>query len=387
MQSVKELRILLCLTSLDPSQGGIAAVNRMVVRALEPIANGDREIKLSALVYHGGNPQLGPAYAQHLGLLDAEGCFSSRGRFLRRYAWSCLRWRPALVFVDHLHLAVVPYLWSRLLGAPYVLFCHGIEFDEKLTPLRQRAFRSATKRLSNSRFTARRVMGLVPDVVVEPCELGLEDVALALDNQEQVAFVPDAFGRPQALGKRFVLIVSRLAGGERYKGHDQLIAVMRSLIEQIPDAQLIIAGDGDDRERLQQLAREADAGHAICFAGFVSAGVLANLFSRCRLFAMPSRGEGFGLVYLEAMRFAKPCIASRVDAGSEVVADGVSGLLVDPANIEEIRTALARLLCDDELAIRLGHAGLERLNQQYRFSHFRQRLRARLAEVVPEFAV
>jgi phosphatidyl-myo-inositol dimannoside synthase len=362
-------------------------VNRNVVRALQPMARGDPEIKLRALVYHGGNPQLDAAYAQSLGPFDAEGCHSSRGRFSRRYVWNCLRWRPTLVFVDHLHLAVVPHLWRRLVAAPYVLFCHGIEFDERLSPLRRRAFLSATKRLSNSRFTARRLSGLVPDAAVEACELGLEDGALALDDQEQVTSLSDAFGCPQPLGKRFVLIVSRLPAGERYKGHDQLLAIMRSLIEHIPDAQLIIAGDGDDRVRLQQVARETGAGHAICFAGFVSAGVLANLFSRCRLFAMPSRGEGFGLVYLEAMRFAKPCIASRVDAGSEVVADGVSGLLVDPANIEELRAAVARLLCDDELAIRLGHAGLERLNQQYRFSHFRQRLRARLAEVVPEFAV
>lgn len=101
---------------------------------------------------------------------------------------------------------------------------------------------------------------------------------------------------------------------------------------------------------------------------------------------MPSYGEGFGLVYLEAMRFAKPCIASRADAGREVVADGISGLHVDPANLDEQRAAVGQLLCNEELAMRFGQAGLERQNHHYRFGHFRQRLRARLAEVVPEFA-
>jgi glycosyltransferase involved in cell wall biosynthesis len=98
---------------------------------------------------------------------------------------------------------------------------------------------------------------------------------------------------------------------------------------------------------------------------------------------MPSRGEGFGLVYLEAMRFDKPCIASRVDGGSEVVDNGVTGLHVDPDNLDQMLSALVRLLRDDELAARLGRAGREKLDQVYRFEHFRLRLQERLATAVP----
>src|SRR5262249_34823734 len=128
---------------------------------------------------------------------------------------------------------------------------------------------------------------------------------------------------------------------------DQLIAIMPSIVDRTPDAQLVVVGTGDDLERLKSLARESGAGKAVLFTGFASPELLACLYSRCRLFAMPSRGEGFGLVYLEAMRFAKPCIASTVDAGREVVADGETGLLVDPDNLEELRGAVERLLRDD----------------------------------------
>src|SRR5262249_14206319 len=156
-----------------------------------------------------------------------------------------------------------------------------------------------------------------------------------------------------------------LAAGERYKGHDQLITIMPQLVKESPDAQLVIVGTGDDTERLKSAARQSGAGTAVLFTGFAAPDLLTALYARCRLFAMPSRGEGFGLVYLEAMRFAKPCIASRVDAGAEVVADGISGLLVDPNNLEELREKVAVLLRDDSLSTAMGRAGLELLSQRY----------------------
>jgi glycosyltransferase involved in cell wall biosynthesis len=97
---------------------------------------------------------------------------------------------------------------------------------------------------------------------------------------------------------------------------------------------------------------------------------------------MPSRGEGFGLVYLEAMRFGKPCIASTVDGGSEVVVDGHTGLLVPPDDLPAVRDAAVRLLSDDAFAERLGEAGRQRLESRYRFQHFQDRLLERLEMVL-----
>jgi phosphatidylinositol alpha-1,6-mannosyltransferase len=291
-----------------------------------------------------------------------------------------------LVFVDHVYLAVVPYLFRRLVACPYVLYCHRIELEQPLSWLRRAAYRGAALRLCNSAFMASRLPERFPGYAVVPCEPIIDELAMPPSAAEPVACLPDAFGTPRALAERFVLIVGRLAASERYKGHDQLIGIMPGLIDQVPDAQLVIAGSGDDADRLKGLARDSGKGHAVLFAGFASPGVLATLLTRCRLFAMPSRGEGFGLVYLEAMRFGKPCIASRGDAGEDVVADGRTGLLVDPQDLDELREAVARLLQDEELAERLGRAGLERFNRSYQFPHYRARLRDRLALVLPELA-
>ena len=102
---------------------------------------------------------------------------------------------------------------------------------------------------------------------------------------------------------------------ERYKGHDQLLEAMTTL----PDARLVVAGDGDDRRRLEEKAAALGLGDRTFFTGFLSEATLAELYRRCAAFVMPSRGEGFGLVYLEAMRAGKPVLAARGSAAEEIV--------------------------------------------------------------------
>jgi phosphatidylinositol alpha-1,6-mannosyltransferase len=366
-------------------QGGIASVNRSIIRALQTMPVNGMEIETRSLLHHGGAAQLDAGYVPRPDLFRAESCHSSRNRFLARYAWRCFRWRPHLVIVGHIHLAVAPYLFRGLVAPPYVVICHGVEFDESLSRLRQAAFRGACLRLGGSHFTANRLQELFPDRVVERCPLGVDEIALPAVG-DNLSAIPDAFGVPRELGSDFVLIVARLASRERYKGHDQLIAIMPSILKQVPTAQLVVAGGGDDLERLKEVARVRGMGRAILFPGFVSPSRLATLYSRCRLFAMPSRGEGFGLVYAEAMLFAKPCIASRVDGGSEVVVDGQTGFLVDPSNLDELRDAIVRLLTERGLAERLGRAGRERLEANYCFSHYRSRFQSLLASILPELS-
>jgi phosphatidylinositol alpha-1,6-mannosyltransferase len=383
-----EKRVLLGLTSVALT-GGIASVNRNIVRAFQDFAG---SCNLRAVVLHDDQPQLPAPYLTQPRLFHAEGCRSCRARFVLRFARQCWRWRPELVFVDHVQLAAVAYLLRRLVPKGYVLFCHGAEFDFRMSTLRRKAFAGASLRLSNSRFTAQRLMTKFPGIRVDPCELGLEELALPPAPDGPPPALPDASGVTRVLGDQFVLIVGRLSAAERCpgdegqppvhgKGYDQLIAVMPKVINQFSRAQLVIAGGGDDLKRLQGLARYYKIGHAVLFTGFAAPTLLTALFAHCRLFAMPGIFEGFGLVYLEAMRFAKPCIASRTDGGREVVVDGVTGLQVGPTDQAELTAAITRLLGDDGLSRRMGSAGRRRLDEYYRYHHFRDRLKDRLADL------
>lgn len=183
-----------------------------------------------------------------------------------------------------------------------------------------------------------------------------------------------------AARKPAVLIVARLAASERYKGHDQLLEAWPEVRRRHPTAELWIAGAGDDLERLRgkaaQLGQSAggdDAG-AIQFLGRVSHARLFELYATARLFAMPSTGEGFGLVFTEAMRFGLPCVCS-FDSSAEIVKDGVTGLVV-AQQPQAIAEACCRLLADDGLAERLGQAGQLRFRQRYTFDGMRARVRA-----------
>ena len=133
----------------------------------------------------------------------------------------------------------------------------------------------------------------------------------------------------------------------------------------------MVAGDGDDRARLEAKAAGLGISDRVVFTGFTSEATLAELYRRCAGFAMPSRGEGFGLVYLEAMRAGKPVLAARGSAAEEIVVDGRTGLLVDPDDRDELRSALVRLLDHPGEAKRMGEAGYERWRREFGVERFR----------------
>ncbi|HVR08456.1 MAG TPA: glycosyltransferase [Thermoanaerobaculia bacterium] len=284
------------------------------------------------------------------------------------------RRRVALVY-DLLGPARAQAWLPRPLRAPYLVALYGIEVWRRLSGSRARALRHAAVRLATSSFTlagARAANGDFGPVAVVP---------LCLEER------PPAGEADRALldraGRDFALIVGRMAATERYKGHDQLLQALQRLPASpprppaggaVPPPRLVIAGDGDDRPRLEALAASLGLAGRVLFTGFVSEATLADLYARAAVFTMPSRGEGFGLVYLEAMRAARPCIAARASAAAEIVADGETGLLVDPLDPAAIAGALGSLFAAPHLARAMGAAGRRRLESQFTPRRFRERL-------------
>ena len=266
------------------------------------------------------------------------------------------------------------------LRAPYLVALYGIEVWRHLTGSRSRALRQATVRLATSSYTVTGARAANRDFgPVEVLPLCLEERPPA--GEADGALLDRA-------GRDYLLIVGRMAASERYKGHEQLLHAMTRLPGAPPDPhlpprlpaagnvrpRLVIAGDGDDRPRLEALAASLGLSGQVLFTGFVSEATLAELYARAAVFVMPSRGEGFGLVYLEAMRAGRPCVAARASAAAEIVADGETGLLVDPLDPEAIAGALGRLLAAPELARAMGEAGRRRLERLFTPRRFRERL-------------
>jgi phosphatidylinositol alpha-1,6-mannosyltransferase len=256
------------------------------------------------------------------------------------------------------------------------LWLVGIEVRRRLRADERFTVRRARPLLAISRFSSDEMRRHNPDLPAAlPVHLGVEPEgpwsSTTNTNANETAVPPYV----AAARRLAVLIVARLAASERYKGHDQLLEAWSEIRRQHPAAELWIAGAGDDLERLR--GKAADLGHAggdsVQFLGRVSHARLFELYATARLFAMPSTGEGFGLVFTEAMRFGLPCVCS-FDSSAEIVQDGVTGLVVaqEPA---AIAGACGRLLADDALAERLGAAGQRRFRQHYTFDGMRARVR------------
>lgn len=185
-------------------------------------------------------------------------------------------------------------------------------------------------------------------------------------------------------GRRRLLYVGRF---ERRKGIDTLLAVIPGLAERHPDWEFRLVGNTEipapeggptDLERFRAAHAGAPWLGRVHCPGEIDAESLLDEYRRCDLFVAPSRYESFGLIYLEAMRYAKPCVGCRAGGIPEVVAEGETGLLAEPGDADSLGAALGRLMGDAALRERLGAAGLARYQAGFTLEAFAARLLDRL---------
>ncbi len=292
---------------------------------------------------------------------EVRGARGSRSGFLLAAVRAARECGPdAVIACSHLHLAPIARLMALLStrGRPLVVLC-GIEAWVTLRPLERWAL-SASDVVAISQHTLERFRAANPS-------LGALGVRVCHPGVAAASAAAPRFGpSPMAL------IVARMSVAERYKGHDALLDVWSAVLTHHPGAVLAIAGDGDDRPRLEQKARELRIEHAVTFTGRIADNALAGLYARCRFFVMPSRDEGFGLVFLEAMRASKPCIGGT-GAAEEIIADGVTGFIVAPENRDALLAAMLRLYDDPALCAQLGAAGRERFLSEFTDRLFQRR--------------
>jgi phosphatidylinositol alpha-1,6-mannosyltransferase len=335
----------LAVVTLHANGGGVAAVGNLLWRVFQREWGADARL----VALRDDRPIVAEKASFALDVVTAQAT--------RRTDW---------ILFSHMGLAQVQRIVPRSLTCGYGVFLHGIEAWNTLSRAERRVLAHADVRVANSCFTAARVMAAHPDIgPVAACPLGLPE-ATHLQPSASAA-VPD-------IGPAAVLVVGRMLASERYKGHDQLIEAWPRVVARVPQAVLAIAGTGDDEERLRRRAAASGVGRSIVFTGFVDRAVLHELYERAALFALPSRGEGFGLVYLEAMAHRLACVGSIHDAATEVIVNGLTGRLVDQGDIGEIAEALTGLLLDDAKRRGMGAAGFARLNREFTSDVFARRL-------------
>lgn len=261
--------------------------------------------------------------------------------FASRLLWLIVRKRPSLVITTHLNFGPVALLAKYFLRVPYVIVAHGVDMHSGLSNARKLALREAGAVWAVSRWTrdrclqlglsSERVRVLSNTVDEQRFNLGHDSAAL----RQRYALLP---------GEKVLLTVARLDPGEQYKGCDTVLRAIPSLQAKVGPVRYLIAGAGGDRARVEQLASELGVGNRVTFCGFVPDSELPDHYRLADVFVMPSRGEGFGIVFLEAMACGTPVLGGDRDGTVDALVDGVLGALADPEDPAAIAAALQRLL-------------------------------------------
>lgn len=256
---------------------------------------------------------------------------------------NALKERPREIFSTHLNFGPLASFVKRTTGIPYTLVAHGIDVNEGMSGSRLHALRSADRILAVSRWTRERVLALGG---IDPGK-----ISILPNTYDEDRFSP---GSPRMPGlferygiapdEKVILTVSRLSAEEGYKGYDQLIRCLPEIRRRCGKVRFLIAGSGSDRPRLEALARDTGVEEHVVFAGFVSDEELPDHYRLADAFAMPSTGEGFGIVFLEALACGTPVLAGNRDGSVDALDGGRLGTLVDPLSPHEITEGLTALL-------------------------------------------
>ncbi len=262
--------------------------------------------------------------------------------------------------------------WCR---TPVATFVHGIEVDRPIRKTLIRPLKQATCLLCVSPTTLKKVRENVArssggSIVLAP---GISPDRIQLWSGVESRKTPG-----------IVLAVGRIDPRQPGKGFDTLVRSMMAVNSRVPGAQLWIVGEGEGLGSLRSLSIDLEIADRVRFLGRVSDRDLGEIYRTASVFAMPSRQEGFGLVYAEAMWHGLPCLGSVADAASDVIQHGRTGLLVPFGDAEATAEALVRLLGDPEYSDRLGRNGQLLARERYSPAAYESRLAEAIACLLPE---
>ncbi len=301
---------------------------------------------------------------------------SSAGKLLYARLLGRIRQLHSVKPIDVIHAhAALPCghaaaLISRRLDIPFVVTVHGLDVFNA-------CFRSGVPadwrcNVSVDVYRAARtvicISGKVQEILKTGTPAGTSSV-IVHNGVNPTLFSPNS----AAMGSsdREILMVGNLL---RSKGHELVLRALGDLIPSFPQLQCRIIGEGPDRSHFEAVVRDLGIGQHVYFVGWQSRSEVANAMRRCTVFALPSRNEGLGCVYLEAMSCGKPAIGCRGQGIDEVIEHGKNGWLIPVDGLEPLVQGLSVLLESTELRMRIGTAARQTILDRLTLSHQAQHL-------------
>ena len=283
--------------------------------------------------------------ARYINNAKFRGFDRSKANFVLAAVWEARKYNT--IFIGHINLAILVVLIRFFYPKKkIILFAHGIEVWDLQKGLKARALKKLTSIWAVSTFTKNelcknndldcRKVQVFPNTIDPFFEANIEH---AIDWD---LLLPYNLNHSHTI----IFTLTRLKATEMYKGYDKIIAALPNLIKLYPNLKYVLAGKYDKQEyhRIKELASYYNVTYHVEILGYVASEVLINLYKAAQLFTMPSSGEGFGIVFLEAMAMGLPVIAGNADGSVDALDHGRLGRLVNPHDIQGITTVLKEQL-------------------------------------------
>jgi phosphatidylinositol alpha-1,6-mannosyltransferase len=338
------MKIHFLILSAFKFTGGLEKFNRAFMKALDDISL-EQHFELFVKSSHDTMPD-----EKYIAKEKFKGYTGNKLKF----AINCLSEAGKIdtVFVGHINLAPVAVL-LKLLNPKIklILIGHGIEIWQKQKLFKKLLLKWSDKILAVSNFTKKQIVnnnGIAADkIIIFPNTL------------DPYFKLPQNYSKPDYLLKRYnidrktkiILTITRITKYEGYKGYDQILNALPSVIKEVPDIKYILGGKYDviEEKRLKEKVKSLGLEKHFILTGFIKEEELTDHYLLADVFILPSKGEGFGIVFIEAAACGVPVIAGNQDGSVDALINGKLGKLINPDDIEEITKSIVALLSESKL--------------------------------------
>jgi phosphatidyl-myo-inositol dimannoside synthase len=351
--------MILAATQIYGSHGGIPSYMQRLGEVFSAIAR-ERSLPFSAvsLIDPEWEPHRHPNPVSYDAFLGSAG---NRSRFLKELIGFTRKHRGETLVLGHVSLAPLGQA-LRCLGLvrSYVIVLHGVEAWKRLRMRELIAARNAPHIVATTRFTKER---FATENGIRRERISIVPLAIEKSHLEDVSF------EPPSRDPLRLLFVGRLWASERYKGLDELLEALSLLRHEGLRVSLQVVGTGDDLPRLVDKAAALGVAGLVTFSGALGSSALAAAYRDCDLFTLPSQGEGFGIVFLEAMSYGKPCLGAHSGGIPEVIDHGRDGYLVRYGNAADIASRIRELSQDRKLLSVFARKAYDKVREKYLFTN------------------
>lgn len=362
--------LVVTLTSFS-STGGIEKFNRALLKALVESEKEKPLLVTGAGMY---DADVDERY------IAKEAFHLYRGNRISFIIKNCLRFFSTdELIVGHLNLSVLGILFKIIRpGKKLVFICHGIEVFDNISVTQKLGLKLANKILAVSTFTKNQL--------VNRHHLNESKIVVFPNTIDPYFEIPVRFEKPNYLLERYgitdktnvVFTLTRLNSNEGYKGYDVVLKALHLLRGKGYSFRYILAGKADAKEqqRALHIIDELKLHDHVLMPGFIADEEVADHYRLADVFVMPSKGEGFGIVYLEAMAFGLPVIAGNKDGSTEALQFGKLGTLIDPDNEEDLAIALENAFHKERQSMQVQ----QNMLSYFSFTQFKARVQALLQD-------